>query len=106
MVERKGKEIKVKCPECDKIGAAHDKSMVLSEFLDWLEEKGYKICVPTEAKNVLDRLTGRKETWATEDVDMWYPLQISPEKILANYFEIDLDKAEEERQALLDAIRC
>jgi hypothetical protein len=77
-----------KYPECDKIVANHEKSQVIGEFLDWLEEWH-----PTEAEKVLARMKGRREYFS------------SKEKLLAEYFGIDLNKVEVERRALLESIR-
>ena len=72
-------------PECEKMVAVQERSRELSNFVDWLREKGYEICIENESENrPYDRL--RK----------------SNEQLFADYFSIDLKKVEEERRALLE----
>lgn len=66
------------------------KSDTLQEFYDWLSTKDYVI-----AKWVVD----------DEDEDVLLPTHIRPEQLFAEFFEIDLNKIEDERRALLDEIR-
>ena len=64
------------CPECDKLLAIKDKSQTIGFFLDWLKGQG-----------------------------AYYFDETSIEKILANYFNIDLEKVNEEQTAVLEYIR-
>ncbi len=80
-----------KCPECDKMIAVKDKSEILSGFVDWLSENGYAICT-------LEIVEGFPR-------DQWISIRKSFEVLFAEYFGIDLHKAEQEKQALLKAIR-
>lgn len=66
------------CPECEKLTAASSESQVIGEFIEWLQE-----------------------TYC-DDVEM---PRVSIERLLAEFFEIDLDKVEVERRALLDFIQ-
>ena len=79
------------CPECDKIVALQDKTQILSEFVDWLGVNGYAICS-------LEETPGYPK-------EQWVSLRKSFEQLFADYCEIDLAKAEQERRALLEAIR-
>lgn len=81
-------EKKLQYPECEKIVACQDRSRTISEFLDWLQEQKYELCM-----------------WDNTGVGTFYPLVTSKEKLLAEFFEIDLDKVETERRAILDDIR-
>jgi hypothetical protein len=72
-------------PELDKMKEAQPISQHLSGFLDWLDEKGYTI-----AEKCGDYLAQRRG---------------SKEELLAAFFGIDLKKVEQERRAILDAIR-
>lgn len=77
-----------KTPECDKMKAVKPKSQAIGEFLEWLaDEKGYAICENTRG--------------ARED---WVPIRFNIEEILAEFFEIDLEKVEKERRAILAAL--
>jgi hypothetical protein len=94
-----------KYPECDKIVAVHGQSQKLGEFLDWLEGKGIHLgrWAPTPAELVMNRMTGKRIP--IHDEETFVELFISREKLLAEFFGIDLNKVEAERQALLEAIR-
>jgi hypothetical protein len=74
-----------KTPELDKMLAVKKESQAIGEFISWLkEEKNYYIAERVAATNF------------QEESDLM-PVQISTEKLLAEFFEIDLDKAEKER---------
>lgn len=66
--------------------AVQSKSQAIGEFLDlFCREKGYSLC----------ELVG----------DQYEPVSRSIETLLAEYFEIDLKKVEDERRAILAHIR-
>lgn len=75
-----------KTPELDKMKAIKDQSQVIGAFLDSIGQEG--ICLAEYSKR-----------------DELVPVGKSIEKILADYFEIDLDKCEAERRAILEHIR-
>jgi len=79
------------CPECDKMIAVQDNSLVLTGFVDWLSEKGYAICT-------LEETPGYPK-------EQWISIRQSYEELFADYFGIDLKKVESERQTLLKSIR-
>ena len=76
-------------PEHEKMHAVKDESQKLGTFLDWMfNERNWDLC------------------YVNDDAD--YQLvedghQI--QKILAEYFDIDLSKIEEEKQAMLEDLR-
>jgi hypothetical protein len=81
--------VKPATPECEKLYPVKDKSQAIGEFLDWLKnEKHYLI-----AERVVDDIH--------EDSDLM-PVWASTEKLLAEYFEIDLNTVERENQELLE----
>ena len=76
------------CPECDKLVKVAPDSQKIGNFIDWLHEQGMELC-----------------TWS--DVDQGYfDCHENTENLLARYFKIDLKTVEQERQALLGAIRA
>lgn len=81
--------------ELEKISAVKDKSQAIGEFLEWARSEGFFLASWQHFGNPepegYDRLVASNKT-----TNQW----------LAEYFEIDLNKAEEERQALLDEIRA
>ena len=76
----------LKCPECDKMRAVKEKSQAIGEFLEWLHsEKDITLC----------RLEGNYD---------YRIINISTEKLLAEFFDIDLNKVEEEKRAILNLL--
>ena len=76
-----------KYPECEKLSAVSADSNKIGAFLDWLVyDKGIYLAEYSE----LDEL------WA---------INTPFERLLAEYFEIDLDKVEDERRAMLEGLR-
>ena len=75
-------------PESEKLLAIKDKSQIIGEFLDWLRsEQEVTLCTLDESE------------------DQFYPVFVSIEDLLAEYFGIDLQKVEQEKVALLEALR-
>ena len=73
-------------PTLDKIKAVHEESQSIGEFLEWLTQDHW-ICD------------------YDKDAGTFFPTYSGIEQLLAEYFDIDLDQAEKERQALLDELR-
>ena len=84
--------------ELEKMRAVKDKSLVLSEFIDFLSESGYTICKWQDTIRHSDE-------FGDYTPEGYYPRRNSNEQLLADFFEIDLDKVEEEKQAILDNLR-
>jgi hypothetical protein len=80
-------ENKMETPELDKMNAIQPKSQIIGEFLDWLlyEQRQY-LC---ETKD------GERFTPSFKGINSW----------LADYFQIDLAKVDQEQRALLAKIR-
>jgi len=98
--------------ELDKISAVREDSMLLSSFLDWLEESGYAICEYKEveeehpAKLVFACTTAEiPDDLEPYFVERWTPKRKLHEQMLADFFDIDLDKVEDERRTLLEELR-
>lgn len=77
-------------PELDKMLKNKDQSQTIGEFLDWLQnEKEIVLC-----------------KWDNKISEHHpFPFYTSIEKLLAEYFGIDLDKCEKERRAILANLR-
>lgn len=79
---------KIKTTECDKLADVKEKSQSIGEFVEWLTtERLVEFCVRNDRS---DRLM---------------PFHFTIEKLLAEFFNIDLDKVEKEKQAILDDFR-
>lgn len=76
-------------PEHDKLRAVRDESQAIGQFLEWLGENGLVICSFEEYKR-----TGE-----------YIPDGRSIQQILADYFEIDLNKLDDEKRAMLNELR-
>jgi len=87
----KGGIEKMKTPELNKIKKVSDKSQEIGNFLDWLGSVGYHIAE-------------YKKVYGFEEKQL-VTIYLNPEQILAKYFKINLDKAEKERQMILDDLR-
>jgi len=76
------------------MSAARDECRPVGEFLEWLGDQGMAVCT------LLDRVDddGAIEEW-------FAPIGDSIEQLLVRWQNIDLDKVEDERRALLEAIR-
>lgn len=72
-------------PELEKIREVQDKSQIIGEFIDWLEsEKKIYLAEFTAANNEYLLMTDSKM-----------------EGLLAEFFKVDLNRAEKERKAIL-----
>jgi len=78
-------------PELNKIKKVSEKSQEIGNFLDWLESIGYYIAEYKKFDDV--------------EEEQLVTIFLPREKILAKYFEIDLDKAEKERVKILEDFR-
>lgn len=75
---------KPKTPQLDKMLEVQTESQKIGEFLDWLNEKKIYLCKPVGYFTEINKTT---------------------EELLADYFDINLEDAEQERKALLECER-
>lgn len=77
-------------PECDKLAAARPQAQVVGDFLTWLQDEGIELA-----------------TWGENDDgdEALLPLHYNIEPLIAKFLDIDLNKVENERRAILDVIR-
>ena len=103
------------CPEHDKMHLVKEKSQVIGEFLEWLEsKKKFSLCLSGEYLNKLlwDRVENENEDFDDDDYKegrfnehYYYPSSFNVEKLLAEFFDIDLDTIEKEKQKILKNLR-
>lgn len=87
---------KTKYPECEKMNAVSEDSNKIGAFLDWLNNEQ---CV------VLARYYDDVECENCEETSkQLLPIRLSIEELLAEYFDIDLDKVEKERREILERL--
>ena len=71
------------CPECEKLSAVAQKSNEIGDFMDWIiDNTEFRIC-------------------ENEGYEYYSSSHLQRERLIAQYFEIDLDKVEKERFELL-----
>ncbi len=83
---------KIEAPMLDRMIEIQEQSQLCGEFLDWFLRK----------YTVFDRKQKRERPFANVMGSGDY---INKEKLLADFFDIDLVEAEKERQAILDAMQ-
>jgi hypothetical protein len=75
-------------PEHEKLKLVKDRSQAIGEFLDWLSD-------------VKDWHLG----YHVSRIDALLPASYNIQRLLAEYFEIDLDKLEAEKLAIIEEMR-
>ena len=82
-----------KYPQHNKLHAVVDQSQAIGEFIDWLsDEKGVTLA--------------HHERWEGYDNPQYVPYRRSIQGLLAEFFDIDLTALDDEKRAMLDAIRA
>lgn len=76
-------------PELDKMKDVQPQSQIIGQFLDWLFHEKHRTIAEIP-----------------DGMEKWQPVGGSIESILAEYFEIDVSKVENERRAILESIRA
>lgn len=80
-------------PELDKLAKIKDKSQSIGAFLDWLQnEKHYRLAKWEKDDSIIPE-------------DQLMPVSYDIQQLLAEYFDIDLNKIEEEKRAILEEQR-
>ena len=89
-------------PECEKMQAVKEESQKLGFFLETLQNK-YTLCEWRDGyKDYFGEEGSDDYLWVPEG---YYPIHRSIQSILADYFEIDLQKVAEEQAQILKEIR-
>jgi hypothetical protein len=82
--------VTIETPEHDKLIALNGANNIVGDFLEWLKRK-YVICIWGDGGDY--------------DDDTLYPVYQSTERMIAEYYGIDLDAFEQEKDAMLMAVR-
>jgi hypothetical protein len=95
------------CPECDKLHAIAAKSQVCGEFLDWIKGQFFLAKSHEHSDECFVRDDGEDDGFrhCGLRIDELTASHESTESLLARFFNIDMVKVENEKRALLDAIR-
>jgi len=70
--------------ELEKLRSVQERSQAIGDFLGWLGEQGIFLCRSQERG--------------------FYPIPETTEQLLAKYFNIDLNKVEQEKRAILERL--
>lgn len=73
-------------PEHEKMKECSSPRQAVGDFIEWLSERGYWICEKRHGE--------------------WFPTYRSRDQLLAAHFELDIDKIDAEKRAMLDEIRA
>lgn len=108
-------------PELDKMHAVKDRSQAIGEFLEWLQqEKRLELAQwHSHTEDCQSFAIFGKEAAHPEELEdghyhrnqcgmsdqALYVFNYSIEKILAEFFEIDLQKVDEEKRAILESLQ-
>jgi hypothetical protein len=100
-------------PELDKMKAVKDKSQTLGEFIEWLQsEKKVHLGAPHVHGPTCAGWDADREKYSPRGGDRcecstgeFIPFNFTMERLLAEFFEIDLVKVENERRTILAYIR-
>lgn len=117
---------KVEYPEHEKFQAVKEKSQAIGAFIQWLDEKKHYLGIYTDIDEttcntcnlldshdcpndvILSELEEAIKKWGEHPdcyVAAFIRANYNINKLLAEYFEIDLDKLEEEKRQILDKQR-
>lgn len=106
MAEQKPKkEPTTKYPECVKLSSHEDEWNDIYPFMEWLQQQGIVLC-----RYETDEEARARGAHVSEDGTVWkhedpYPIFKPISDWLHEYFEIDTNKLEKERRALLQKLR-
>jgi len=79
--------------ECDKLVEHREDAQMLSEFVEWLTNRGYAVAKRTEHPGYIDNISYEPVT------------ESAYERIFAEFFGIDIDLVEKERRELLKSLQ-
>ena len=77
--------------EHEKLKAIKPLSQAIGNFIEWLGENGMTICSEDRSPYLPDE---------------YVPIRRTTEELLADHFEIDLNRLEAEKEAMLEEIRA
>jgi len=104
------KKVQDEYPEHDKLKKVQDESQAIGEFLEWLQsgeaddpKYGRSVFLAASRINTEARHLDEGE-WELSDTYI-DPFPHTTETLLAKFFEIDLEKLEDEKRRMLEYIR-
>lgn len=85
-----------KYPQSERLLEVKEKSQEIGEFITWLHSQGFEIAEWSENED---------EDTQYSMPEILYPTQLSTERLLAKYFDIDLDELENERRQMIEELQ-
>ena len=93
----------MKTTELDKMKKVSEESQSIGNFLDWCFQKGWFFCkVHEHVEGCYDKKERKSCGYTTDRPEQVF---VNIEKLLAEYYDIDLDKCEKERIKILEEIK-
>lgn len=87
-------------PEHEKLKALDGKNETIGEFIEWLQGSGFQIChIPPEPED------GWEEDVPASYKENYQPSRFPVSAWIAKFFDIDPEKLESEKRAILDTLR-
>lgn len=84
-------------PECDKLSRIKDKSQVIGEFLEWVQD--------VKKLSLGEWIEGHDDVGEPNGKEEFMPAVRNTQDLLAEFFDIDMAKVEQEKRAILEEIR-
>lgn len=75
-------------PEHEKLEGLDGSNQIVGDFIGWLGEQGYEICRWNEGRTYC------------------LPANVGRDQLIADHFEIDRDKLEQEKRQMLAALKA
>jgi len=107
-------------PEHQKLKGRREEQQAIESFMAFMEGQGMLVAryrTDEEKAEILKRIDDEVESGERSEEDAridrheWKsifenPMQLKPEKVIAEYFDVDLRAFSKEKDKMLDAIRC
>lgn len=88
---------KVKYPECEKMLEIREESQSIGQFLDWLQ---------SDRRVILSEYCADVECqFCEESEERLMSVKLNMETLLAEYFNVDLEKVEKEKLTMLEKLK-
>jgi len=96
---------KAEYPECERLSLFHKHIVAITQFMEWLQERGLFLCRHETEEDV--KAKGDEPLADGSYFVFPYPIPIGKrvEELLYEYFDINAQKLEQERRAMLDKLR-
>lgn len=94
-------------PELDRLLAVAPFSQHVGDFLDWLAQEGFVLAKHACPHGNLDHLDCEESKYCRrgDETPVLWAQHVNPEATLAAFYDIDLNKIEAERRAVLEYLR-